>query len=249
LIELLVVIAIISVLIAILLPAISKAKNKATAVSCLSNLKQISLADYLYANDYNGYPPEGWSGPAHNTYKGANKSWARTLLDGAYLKTSNVFHCPAHRSRFGADESLLKSYMSNGWINLSPAYGYGGENCHFYNFSQAGDKGSTPDRMAFRIEAWARFHWESPYYIDNTIDGTMLGQTATLRDVSVNFWPWDTVLPDEKSVSGSSTLHQGGQNVLFVDGHAQTYRYVYSNGVETIYPEWVYPWQWLPYFD
>ncbi|MFA6931360.1 MAG: prepilin-type N-terminal cleavage/methylation domain-containing protein [Lentisphaeria bacterium] len=64
LIELLVVIAIIAILASMLMPALTKSRDAAKAIVCISNLKQMSFAAFMYSDNYNGYIPRySYRGP------------------------------------------------------------------------------------------------------------------------------------------------------------------------------------------
>jgi type II secretory pathway pseudopilin PulG len=112
LVELLVVIGIIAVLIAILLPALSRARRQAGKTACASNLQQIGLAVVMYCGDNKGYMPLRFRGgeftasgkqeyysphltyfPQYSDVQPVTCGYGR-LFERKYVKTAKLFYCP-----------------------------------------------------------------------------------------------------------------------------------------------------------
>lgn len=198
LIELLVVIAIIAVLAAMLLPALSKAKQRAWTISCNSNLHQVGLAMAMFAGDNHDCFPESGGKITWGTIdiRTGKPGWMEQL--SGYTGNTNVYHCPGN-VQLPAD-------------NQSPF--------NYFNGTRAAYIASDPVNPHFAAVKSSRIHYPSAYVLSgDTIDNA---QYFARDDCDKDDYSQNCV---GGPVNGLPAVqwqaHSQGQNILFADGHSR----------------------------
>jgi prepilin-type N-terminal cleavage/methylation domain-containing protein/prepilin-type processing-associated H-X9-DG protein len=209
LIELLVVIAIIAILAGMLIPAIASAKEKGSAIKCLSNLRQLGVASTIYAGDFNGgFPPRA----------DANR-WPTQLK--RYYQNLLVLQCPTELKQRDKNSPKVNP------VNVQPdsairAYIYNGFNDYFMKGIASVDMSVIVGKQV--IEA----------NIKQPSITILIGEKKTASD---NYYmdllegAGNQVDQIERSQHSTRKLHMdvkttnGGSNYTFIDGHAEFLRY------------------------
>jgi prepilin-type N-terminal cleavage/methylation domain-containing protein len=103
LIELLVVIAVVGILVALLLPSLSKAKAKTQRTACVNNQKQLGVSFTMWANDHDGKIPSTVD-VSQGGSKALYEAWQHFITMSNELVTPKILHCPSDRAKQTAND-------------------------------------------------------------------------------------------------------------------------------------------------
>ena len=226
LIELLVVIAIIAVLAAMLLPALSKAREKARSVDCESKLKQLALTELIYIGDF-----EDW----YQSYRPkASYSWGQVLTDNKYLSVGTKGLEVRCASAFGAfiphpQVDYKKAFTGdfNCWDQCQTygisgvLTGHKGEASQLYhgNAKMLGNYGALSDVYKQPCKATNIKNASSSIMMTDHIYENTVGGVHLLRGADYNWWDGTNDPYFSEYYYKGHTFHGDTVNVAWTDGH------------------------------
>ena len=225
LIELLVVIAIIAILAALLLPALSRAKQKAQGIACMSNNKQLVTGYIMWALDNEDRCLYSGSGTDPNGVPAWCSGWIATEPDATderitrnsptfpYVPSVDVFRCPSDKSVFsfrGESKRRIRSYSQNGFLGYPMNYPNDYESPNI-----------PPFKSALKMSDLTRPGPSDVYvFVDEHMNAINDSHFLPFRSLRAFDGQWlDTV----------SGRHANATGFSFADGHAEIHKWMDSN--------------------
>jgi prepilin-type processing-associated H-X9-DG protein len=235
--ELLVIMGIIGVLVSILMPAISKARDQSVSTKCLSNVRQIASGLNVYANRHRGqYPPALYLGadptqPFYN-YVGllvefdCGSAPAQPDATSAFSAGESVFRCPAGEDAAGSHGNPTDAGPAGFWRVTSPK---GNTYDTWYGVNASGSDNNGPFPMKrIPVPSTGR-KLTSIDQIKSAADTVLVYDGYEIHDGRINL----------------SARHAGQTaiNIGFVDGHGEKFEITswptsYSSLMAMRYPKW-----------
>jgi prepilin-type N-terminal cleavage/methylation domain-containing protein/prepilin-type processing-associated H-X9-DG protein len=238
LIELLVVIAIIGILSAFLLPALVKSRERARAMACLSNNRQLMMAWLLYSGDFDGALPYniGGAGTGRGVGERNSLNWANGILDweltpdntnaaallqgglGPYVSGNTlIYRCPS-------DKTLSQLQRNAGWSARVRSYSMNAMMGNAGPASESGENVNNPDYVQFfkidQVPAPATFFVLVDEHPDSINDAYFLNRGDK------HSW-----------IDLPASHHNGAATFSFADGHSELRKWVRPSTVHPAQPD------------
>jgi prepilin-type N-terminal cleavage/methylation domain-containing protein/prepilin-type processing-associated H-X9-DG protein len=211
LIEILVVIAIIVLLVAILFPVFSRARENARRASCMSNMKQLALSVTQYAADNDGKLM------SYNTSPGYTSNWNRFSPIQPYIKNYDILFCPsAPRHPNGSSDS---NGTTSAW---APQYGFPTDEVDKPMITAVVNVGTPSAPSSYHPTTTALDS------VPNASLTCLLGETNYLSSTNTNYLKYGYGGTAFGARGGSSIVkwlnrdrHMEGANYAYMDGHVK----------------------------